>query len=366
MLEYSAAISIEDSWIIKVDIQFRTVKFTVEILEFLCVDFDEGVFNMVGVKISGIGSARPETILTNDGLAKIVETSDEWITTRTGIKSRYISNGISTTDLAVEAAKKAMAEANISAKDIDMIIVATLTPDLFMPSAACMVQIELGAINATAFDIGAACSGFVYASKIATNAIRCGTEKIVLVIGAEVLSKVVDWKDRNTCVLFGDGAGAVVYEATDVNKVLSIYTQSAGNINALSLDGFPVKNCFTEAAEPKTESYIKMDGREVYKFAIAVVPLCIEKVLENTEFTVADVDHFILHQANERILDTAAKKINIDKSKFFKNLDKYGNTSAASIPIALDEAKANFKAGDKIIMVGFGGGLTWGSILFEW
>lgn len=322
---------------------------------------------MRGVKIIGTGSARPNKTLTNDELAKLVDTSDEWITSRTGIKSRYISDGVSTTQLAVEAAQKAIEEAKISVLEIDMIVVGTLTPDLLMPSAACMVQSELGAVNATAFDISAACSGFIYGSKIAINAIRCEDAKTVLVIGAEVLSKIVDWQDRNTCVLFGDGAGAAIYQESEENKILGVYTQSEGNVKALSLNGVPLSNCFLQTTkENDSDFYIKMDGREVYKFAISVAPLCIEKVLEKANMDVSEINHVILHQANERIMDMAAKKIDIDQSKFFKNLDTYGNTSAASIPIALDEAKSEFKPGEKIVLVGFGGGLTWGSILFEW
>lgn len=320
---------------------------------------------MKGVKISGIGSSKAGYILTNEELSTIVDTSDEWITTRTGIKSRYISNGQTTTELATKAAALALKNANIEASALDMIIVATITPDLFMPSTACMVQSALGAINSTAFDISAACSGFIYGSKIAINSIRCGDVKKVLVIGAEVLSKTINWQDRNTCVLFGDGAGAVIYEATDNNKILNMYTQSDGkNGCSLTLNSTPLKNCLIE--EKLVTPYMQMDGREVYKFATNIVPICIEKVLQNTEVKLSDIKHFILHQANERILDAVAKKMKIDKSLFFKNLDKYGNTSAASIPIALYEAKANFNTGDKIVLVGFGGGLTWGSLLLEW
>ncbi|OOB77752.1 MAG: 3-oxoacyl-ACP synthase [Epulopiscium sp. Nuni2H_MBin003] len=320
---------------------------------------------MIGVKISGVGSAKPKNSVSNDDLSKVVDTSDTWILTRTGIKSRYISDGETTTSLAVRAAKKALADANITADMLDMIIVATLTPDQLMPSAACLVQKELGANNATAFDISAACSGFIFASKIARDAIRTGSNKKVLVIGVEILSKILNWKDRNTCVLFGDGAGAVVYESSAEDNILNIYTGSDGSRGSvLTLDGFPINNCLVEK-EPN-DYFLKMNGSEVYKFATSIVPICIENVLKGTNIEIQDIDHIVLHQANIRILDTVTTKIGLVKGDLFENLSEYGNTSAASIPIALDEAKVDFKKGEKVLLVGFGGGLTWGSILLEW
>ncbi len=318
---------------------------------------------MNGVRISGLGSAKPDKLVSNQELSKFVETTDEWITTRTGIKSRYISTGETTVELSVRAARAALSNANLEPSEIDLIIVATITPDKMMPSTACEVQSILGANNATSFDIVAACSGFVYATKIAVDAIRVGSNKKALIIGAEVLSKAVDWNDRTTCVLFGDGAGAVIYEQSDVNKILNIYTGSKGS-QALDLDHTPINNCFIH--NDLTANFIKMDGREVYKFATSVVPLCISKVLEGTGYSLSCIKKFILHQANERILDSVAKKLDIDKDLFFKNLNEYGNTSAASIPIALDEIKPTLNKGDLLILAGFGGGLTWGSILLEW
>ncbi len=313
---------------------------------------------MKGVKLSGIGSTKPSKVLTNADVAKIVDTSDEWITSRTGIRSRHISSGETTIDLAIGAANKALKDANVDPSELGLIIVATITPDNMMPSTACSVQSAINAINATAFDISAACSGFVFASKIAVDAIRVGSIKKALVIGAEVLSKAIDWTDRNTCVLFGDGAGAVIYEESDINKILNIYTGSDGQAgNALKLTNMPVNNCLIKT-DNLSQNFMSMEGREVYKFATSIVPICINKVMENTGYELSDIKQFILHQANERILDCAAKKMNLDKELFFKNLFAHGNTSAASIPIALDEAKVSLKSGDKIILVGFGGGLV--------
>lgn len=320
---------------------------------------------MNGVKIIGVGKALPSSQVTNIDLSEVVDTSDEWIKSRTGISSRYLSKGETTTELAIMAAKEALLDADLDPKEIDLIIVGTITPDYVMPSTACLVQEAIGATKATAFDIGAACSGFLYASMIGTDAIRVGRSETVLVLGAETLSKTVDWEDRSTCVLFGDGAGAAIYQKTHKNHIINIYSESdgAGGM-ALTLGGRKLNNLFVK--NDTTLDYMFMDGREVYKFATTVVPASIQKVLEGTEYNVEDVDMFILHQANSRIMDSVAKKLGIDNQKFFKNLDRYGNTSAASIPIALSEAKEFLKPGDKIILSGFGGGLTWGSMLIEW
>ncbi|OOO00242.1 MAG: 3-oxoacyl-ACP synthase [Epulopiscium sp. Nele67-Bin004] len=320
---------------------------------------------MRGVKISGTGSAKPTKTLTNDDISKIVDTSDEWITTRTGIKSRYISSGETTVQLATDAAILALKNANLNALQLDLIIVATITPDQMMPTTAAMVQNNIGAKNATAFDISAACSGFVFGSKIAVDAIKSGSNKTVLVIGAELLSKVVDWSDRNTCVLFGDGAGAAVYEQTEHNKILDVATGTDGTLGqVLRLNNRNINNCLVNTEE--VEKYMVMDGKEVYRFATNVVPKSISNIVETAGLTLSDINYFILHQANERMIDSIAKKLGIDGEKFIKNLATHGNTSAASIPIALDEAKHKFKTGDKIVLTGFGGGLTWGSILLEW
>lgn len=320
---------------------------------------------MNGVKIVGMGKALPSNSVTNDDLSKLVDTTDEWIKSRTGISTRCLSRGETTTQLAIDAAKNALIDGDIDPKTIDLIIVATITPDYVMPSTACLVQDAIGATGATAFDISAACSGFLYASMVATDAIKLGRSQTALVIGAEVLSKTVDWEDRSTCVLFGDGAGAAIYQKTHTNNIINIYSESDGaSGGALTLPGRKLNNPYVK---DDTESeYMYMDGRAVYKFATTVVPSSIEKVLEGTGVGVQDVDMFILHQANERIMDSVAKKLGVDSDKFFKNLPKYGNTSAASIPIALSEAKEILKHGDKVVLCGFGGGLTWGSMLLTW
>lgn len=320
---------------------------------------------MYGVKLLGMGKAVPKYCMTNDEMAKVVETSDEWITSRTGISQRHLSTGESTTDLAVEAAQEALKNANIKASDVDLIIIATITPDYVMPSTACRVQAAIGAEHATAFDITAACSGFLYGAKIATDAIKVGSATNALVIGAEVLSKTVDWTDRGTCVLFGDGAGAAIFSKHHKNHIINIYTESNGvGGDVLTLPGTSLKNCITEE-EPKSP-YMYMDGRAVYKFATTVVPTSIEKVLEGTSYALEDIHYFILHQANARIMDSVAKKLGVPSERFFKNLNEYGNTSSASIPMALYDVQDKLNPGDAIVLSGFGGGLTWGSMLLVW
>ena len=320
---------------------------------------------MYGVKCLGVGKALPKYCMTNEAMSKIVDTSDEWITSRTGIKQRYLSTGESTTDLAVTAAKVAIEKAHINASDIDMIIVATITPDYVMPSVACRVQAAIGAEHATAFDITAACSGFLYGAKIATDAIKVGSAAYVLVIGAEVLSKTIDWSDRGTCVLFGDGAGAAIFSKHHKNHIINIYTESNGvGGDVLTLPGTSLKNCVVQK-EPLSP-YMQMDGRAVYKFATTVVPNSIERVLEGTPYALEDIRYFILHQANSRIMDSVAKKIGVPSERFFKNLNHYGNTSSASIPMALYDVSQQLNPGDVIVLSGFGGGLTWGSMLLTW
>lgn len=320
---------------------------------------------MHGVKLLGMGRAVPRYCMTNDDMAKVVDTSDEWITSRTGISQRYISTGESTTDLAIRAAKEALESAHIKASDIDIIIVATISADCVMPSVACKVQAAIGAHHATAFDLTAACTGFLYGAKVATDAIKAGSATNVLVIGAEVLSKTVDWTDRGTCVLFGDGAGAAVFSKHHKNNIINIYTESDGTSgDVLTLHGTSLRNCMIQE-EPKSP-YMYMDGRAVYKFATTVVPTSIGRVLEGTEYTLEDIRYFILHQANARIMDSVARKLGVSVDKFFKNLNQYGNTSSASIPIALYDVQDKLKPGDAVILSGFGGGLTWGSMLLIW
>lgn len=320
------------------------------------------------VKIVCTGSYAPNKIVTNFDLSKLVDTSDEWISSRTGIKERRISEGEDTSAIASKAALRAIKAANINTMDIDLIIVATTSPDSFTPSTACLVQAEIGADNATCFDIAAACSGFIYALNTAVQFIKSGSVKTALIIGAEVLSKIIDWSDRSTCVLFGDGAGAAILAACDKNSVLSVYTGSEGKKSEfLNCPAVTVKNPFIKESI-KTSNFISMNGKEIFRFATKVIPKGIEEVLKKSQYSLDDVKYIIPHQANMRIIEYVAKKLGIDCKKFYINLDKYGNTSAASIPIALDEmVKADLlSSGDKIILVGFGGGLTFGSALIEW
>ncbi|MGL4361733.1 MAG: beta-ketoacyl-ACP synthase III [Cellulosilyticaceae bacterium] len=320
---------------------------------------------MGGVKIAGLGKAVPEYVMTNEKLSEYVDTSDEWIKSRTGIETRYLSTGETTTDLAIRAAAEAIKNAKLEAEQIDMIIVATISPDFVMPSTACKVQAALGMTNATAFDISAACSGFVYGARLAVDSIKSGSSQHVLVIGAEVLSKTVDWSDRTTCVLFGDGAGAAIFSVHHKNNILGLYTRSSGlGGDALTLEGRTVQNCIVK--NPQESNYMAMNGQEVYRFATTVVPKTINLLLEKENMSANQVDWFVLHQANSRIMDSVAKKIGVHTDKFFKNLERYGNTSAASIPIALYDLAPQLKSNDIIMLVGFGGGLTWGSVMLLW
>lgn len=323
---------------------------------------------MYEVKILSTGSYTPENIVKNEDLSKIVDTNDEWISTRTGIRERRISIGENTSEIATKAAERALEASGLSPEEIDLIILATASPDCFVPSTACIVQDKLGAVNATCFDISAACTGFIYGISIATQFIKTGQSKNVLVIGAEVLSKILNWEDRNTCVLFGDGAGAAILQRSDERGIISQFTGSDGSgAKHLFCDTIPVKNPYTKEITAIQDT-LTMNGKEVFKFAVKVIPYCINKVLEQSEYNLDDIDYIVPHQANEKIIDLAVKKLGADKSKFYVNLDKYGNTSGASIPIALDEMnkKGLLKKGQKIIIVGFGGGLTFGAQLIEW
>lgn len=323
------------------------------------------------VKILSTGRFVPEKILSNYDLEKMVETSDEWITQRTGIKERRIVDGkTSTTDLAVQAARNAMQKAGILPDEIDLVVVATVTPEMFFPSTACLVQKELKLKNAFAFDISAACSGFIYGMAIATQFIQNGFCKTALVIGAEALSKITNWSDRSTCVLFGDGAGAAILTASSEEGILGFELGSDGE-NGLLLycHAFGLSDLsYSQFKDMPNFRKIYMDGNEVYKFAVKIMPYAVEKVLEKVGLSSSDIDVFIPHQANIRIIESAAKRLKIPMEKVFVNLHKYGNTSAASIPIALDEAieEGRIKKGDRIVLVGFGGGLTWASCAVKW
>lgn len=324
---------------------------------------------MYSVKIKSTGSYTPSKVVSNDDLKSIVETSDEWITTRTGIKSRRISTGENTSEIAAKAALEAIKEANLSSLDIDLLIVATTSPDSFTPSTACIVQDIIGAKNAVAFDLSAACSGFIFALNTAAKFLKCGEGKRALVIGAEVLSKIMDWNDRSTCVLFGDGAGAAIIESCEEEGgILATDFGSDGTLGSnLTTGFFNAKNPFINDYE-ENDHYIKMNGREIFKFAVKIIPNSVEKILDKANVSLDEIKYIVPHQANLRIIEAAAKRMNLPMDKFYINLDKYANTSAATIPLALDELNKSglIEKGDKIVLVGFGGGLTWGSVLIEW
>ena len=324
---------------------------------------------MKKVKIVGFGHYCPDNIIKNRDIGELVDTSDEWIIKRTGIKERRISDGEGTVDLACKAALEALNNSNCNKDDIDLIVVATTSPDKIMPSTACSIQGILGCKNAAAFDVSAACSGFVYALIVASSLIRTTDKKRALVIGSEVLSRFVDWKDRSTCILFGDGAGAAIIEVTNEREgILSTCFLSDGEIGAEALVAgeLELNTPFTkESIEEKR--YIKMNGGVVFKFAIDILPKVIKELLDKSNEDISNIKYIVPHQANLRIIEESAKRLKIDKNKFYINLDKYGNTSAASIPIALSELyeKGLVKKGDKIILAAFGGGLTWAGALIE-
>lgn len=323
---------------------------------------------MKNAKMIGFGLYTPKNLVENERLQEFLETSDEWIRTRTGIERRYISLDENTSDLAVEASKKALSQAGLSAEEIDLIILATVTPDNFTPSTACIVQDKLGAKNAWAFDINAACTGFIYALKLGKSLIRSGEAKNALIIGAETLSKALNWEDRGSCVLFGDGAGATVLTSTEEDYgIKCVNVKSDGSKgDSLVIQGLPLNSPFKDRKEV-SENYINMNGREIFKFATKVMEESIVDILEKENIKIEEIDAIIPHQANLRIIDYVGKRLGIPREKFVTNLQNYGNTSGASIPIALCEAidDGKVKRGDNIIMVGFGGGLTWGAALIK-
>jgi 3-oxoacyl-[acyl-carrier-protein] synthase-3 len=325
-----------------------------------------------GIAIIGSGSAVPKRVLENQDLSQIVDTSDEWIRSRTGISRRHLASlPESLSELAAQAATEAIAMAKLTPTDIDLIILATSTADDLFGSA-CQVQRLLGAKSAVAFDLTAACSGFVFGLITASQFIRTGVYRNVLLIGADILSRWVDWSDRSTCVLFGDGAGAVVCQATDTSdRLLGFEMCSDGTQNgSLNLSFQGQSQILTETVSVGLGTYqpITMNGREVYRFAVAKVPEVIEKALFRANLTIEHVDWLILHQANQRIMDAVASRLGIPNEKVISNLAEYGNTSAASIPLALDEAVRQHKIqpGDIVATSGFGAGLTWGAAIFQW
>jgi len=321
--------------------------------------------------IIATGSYVPDKVITNQDLEKIVDTSDEWIVTRTGIRERRIAEAdMATSDLATKAAQAALESSNLTAKNLDMIIVATVTPDMNFPSTACLVQRNIGAVNAAAFDLEAACSGFLYGLAVASQFIATGVYRNIMVIGAECLSRFVNWQDRNTCVLFGDGAGAVILSRVEEGYgFLSQILGADGNgASLLTLEaGGSRKPASVETIE-KQMHYIHMDGSEVFKFAVRIMASMAEAAVKNAGLTEKDVDYLIPHQANIRIIEAARKRLDLPEDKVYINLDRYGNMSAASIPVALDEAVrlGRIKKNDNIVLVGFGGGLTWAACTIKW
>lgn len=326
---------------------------------------------MPNAHITGWGMAVPETIMTNDDLSQFVETNDTWIRERTGIRERRIARETDfTSTLAVDASIQALKVANVRPTDIDLIICSTSTPEYLFPATACLIQDQLGATKAGAFDLLAACSGFIYALNMGAQAIRSGSIKTALIIGSETLSRFVDWKDRNTCILFGDGAGAFVLQASErPGGVLSAVMHSDGSGgDLLTLPAGGSRNPISETTFQEGKHHIQMDGKEVFRFATRVMASATQEALDAAGLTVDDVRWIVPHQANIRIIEAAARGLKLPMDRFIVNLDKYGNTSTASIPLAMVEAieKGQLKAGDKFVMVGFGAGLTWGALAAEW
>ena len=324
-----------------------------------------------GIAVTGSGSCTPQVSLDNNGLSQIVDTSDEWISARTGIRQRRLADDrTSLCDLASEASRKAMEMAEISPVDIDLIILATSSPDDLFGTAG-KIQYQLGATKAVAFDLTAACSGFVFGLVTASQFIRTGVYQNVLLIGADILSRWVNWSDRGTCILFGDGAGAVVLQASEVDRFLGFEIRSDGTQNSsLSLAYKPQPKQIIEGVNIGQGGFepIAMNGQEIYRFAVKKVPEVIEKAMFRANINASEIDWLLLHQANQRILDAVAQRLKIPREKVISNLANYGNTSAASIPLALDEAvrQGKVKPGETIAAAGFGAGLSWGAAIFQW
>lgn len=323
----------------------------------------------MAIRIIGTGSYLPKKVADNHFLSTIVDIDDEWIRQRTGIKERHLSNGKEgTTYMATHAAEAALENAGITADELDMIIVATVSADTYVPSTSCQVQGAIGAIRATCFDLNAACSGFLFAMNTAYAYIEMGMAKTILIIGAETLSREVDWSDRSSCILFGDGAGAAIMrqEEGKGGLIASVTGSDGSQGDVLTCKGRGIQNPFHQSKRKK--DYLRMEGQAVFRFAVTMVPRCIKQILKKTGYDTEDIKFFVLHQANVRILELIAKRLKVDIDKFPMNLDHYGNTSSASIPILLDELNRNnlLEPGDKIVLSGFGGGLTWGAVLIEW
>jgi 3-oxoacyl-[acyl-carrier-protein] synthase-3 len=326
---------------------------------------------LLRAKIIATGSYVPKRVLTNLDLEKMVDTSDEWIRERSGIRERRIADEKeAASDLAYEAAKAAFKKADIKPKDIELIIVATITGDMPTPATACHLQHKLGIKKAAAFDVNAACSGFLYGLSIADNFIKSGAYKRILLVGSEVLSRFTDWEDRTTCVIFGDGAGAIILEATDEDRgIVSTHIRSDGALwELLHMPGGGSINPPSKESLKKRQHYLKMKGNETFKVAVRTLENLVSRTLEENKLKASHISLLIPHQANMRIIQATAERLNIPMEKVFVNIDKYGNTSAASIPIALDEAvrQGRVRDGDYILLEAFGGGLTWASALIKW
>ena len=322
-------------------------------------------------RIIGTGSYVPERVLTNADLEKIVETSDEWITTRTGIKERHIAaDGEAVYHMCAKAAERALEAAGLKAADIEMIILGTFSGDQLLPATACLLQARLGISNIPAFDVAAACSGFVYSLAIAKQFITTGTYKNILVVGSDKLTAYTDWSDRNTCILFGDGAGAAIVSNDGDGPLIGPFDLGAkgelAHLVYVPIGGSLIP--FTEKNAAEHGQFMKMEGRELFKFAVQKMEEAVRKTIEQEGLTLDDIKYIVPHQANVRILQAVAKNLGVDMERIFSNLEKYGNTSAASTPICLDEIirTKRFVRGDKIVLVAFGGGFTYGSCILEW
>lgn len=317
-------------------------------------------------KIIGIGFYVPDTVVTNQDLMKFLDTDDAWIRERTGICERRVSKDMGTCGLAIEAAKRAIDDAGIDPKEIDLIVLATSSGDRAFPAAAMDVQAAIGAVNAVGFDITAACSGFIFGLHIAHSFFAAGIYKTALIIGAETLSKVVDWTDRGTCILFGDGAGAAVVRASETGIIRTLMGSDGTKGWTLECQARNLGNC-VNGIKPEL-GFMKMDGKEVFKFAVRKVPEIVAQILEDAQMDPEEIKYFVLHQANFRILEAASRRLKVPMDRIPVNIDRYGNTSAASVPILLDELKRDGKLerGDKLVLAGFGSGMTWGATLLEW
>lgn len=315
-------------------------------------------------RIVGTGSYLPERIVTNQELESRIDTSDEWIVSRTGIEERHVAaDDEMTSDLAVKAARAAMASAGVTAEDIDLIIVATTTPDMVFPSTACLVQARLGVKRGAAFDVQAVCTGFIYALAIADKLVACGQHKCALVIGAEVFSRILDWNDRRTCVLFGDGSGAVVLKQSETPGILSSHLHADGSqSHILSVPGG------ISGGQLRGSPYLEMDGQAVYRVAVKSLSDCAQEALSANGVQAADLNWYVPHQANIRIINTLADKVGVPRERVVVTVAKQGNTSAASVPLAVDAAvrDGRIKPGNLVLLQGVGGGMTWGSVLLRW